>query len=91
MDNMELFKEIKNVLEGIKFPRNKDLAFLKIKETLEIDNSDINEDVDDLEDQYTIRYENLLIRVSVDYYNQKVRVSNHFDVMDECDNIIECY
>ncbi len=91
MSNVELFNEVKSVLEGVKVPRNRDLALLKIKETLEIDNSDINEDYEGLEDQYSIRYENLLIRVSVDYYNQKFKVSKHFDVMDECDNIVECY
>ena len=91
MENMELFKEVKSVLEGIKVPRNVDLALLKIKETLQVDNSDINEDSEGLENQYSIRYENLLIQVTVDYYNQKFKVSKHFDVMDECDNIVECY
>lgn len=90
-ENIELFKEVKKTLEGITVPRNTELALLKIKETLEIDNSDINMDDDSLQTQYSIRYENLLIQVTVDYYNQKFIVSKHFDVVDEFDNIVECY
>lgn len=88
MDHKDLFKEVKNVLEGVKVPRNIDLILLKLKETLEIDNSDINRDS---YDSYSVRYENLLIRLSVDSMHQKFKVSEHFDVLDEADNIIECY
>lgn len=90
-NNIELFKEVKSELERITVPRNKELALLKIKETLEVDNSDINMDEDCLKTEYSIRYENLLIHVTVDYYDQKLIVSKHFDVVDECDNIVECY
>ena len=64
MNHKELFNEVKNVLEAIKVPRNTDLALLKIKEILEVDNSDINEDASGLEDSYSIRYEDLIIYVT---------------------------
>lgn len=89
MTPKELYKEVKGICKTTKIPRNKDLALLKLKEVLQVESEDINEDGLGEDMIYDIVYNGILIHLKMDYLYQELILLPYYDVLDDEDNIIE--
>lgn len=90
MTPKEQYKEVKEICKNTKIPRNKELALLKLKEALQIESCDINEETPGINEKYDIHYRDILVYITIDYYYQQLVLAPYYDVLDEYDNIIDC-
>jgi hypothetical protein len=87
--NNDAYNELVEILSEYKPPLDSSQTLFKLMELLDIEEMDINLNVINGGDFYTVRYKDIQTTVSLGW--EKFVVSPHYDVFDDFDNIIASY